>query len=126
MGGHRRRRGRHSCTASYVGGTFLVDGAGGDIWDRADAFRFVYQPVVGDATIVARVVAEDAMHVYAKAGVMFRDQFDPAAPHVILDMKPDGGVELMTRYARDESTIYVAGTAATRPEPAIESLRLWL
>src|SRR5262249_51601668 len=41
--------------ASYAGGTFTVTGAGVDIWDTSDQFRFVYQAVDGDAEVIARV-----------------------------------------------------------------------
>ena len=35
-------------------GQFTVAGAGADIWDTADAFRYVYQPLAGDGQIIAR------------------------------------------------------------------------
>ena len=41
--------------ASYASGTFSVTGAGVDIWDASDQFRFVYQTLDGDGEIVARV-----------------------------------------------------------------------
>ena len=41
--------------ASYASGTFSVSGAGADIWDTSDQFRFVYQTLNGDGEIVARV-----------------------------------------------------------------------
>jgi hypothetical protein len=100
-------------TSLDLNDTFYVAGAGADIWDNEDAFRFVYQQGQGDATIVARVVAEQATHMYAKAGVMFRERLDPGAVHVILDVKPDGGIELMTRHTAGESTFYVAGAIAS-------------
>ena len=40
---------------AYSGGVFTVNGSGADIEDNADAFNYVYQPLNGDATIVARV-----------------------------------------------------------------------
>jgi hypothetical protein len=44
-----------SATAS--GGTFTVAGAGADIWNAADAFRFVYTTLTGDGSIVAKVAS---------------------------------------------------------------------
>ncbi len=41
----------------FVGGSFIVQGNGSDIWDSADGFHFVYQPLNGDGQIVARVAA---------------------------------------------------------------------
>ncbi len=45
-------------SASYANGTFTVAGAGqGTMITAADGFHFVYQPLAGDGTIVARVVS---------------------------------------------------------------------
>ena len=49
----RRRRGRAATSARwpltgsafFSNGVFIVSGSGADIWDTADAFRFVYQPI---------------------------------------------------------------------------------
>ena len=59
--------------ASYAAGSFTLSGAGVDIWDVADQFRFVYQPLDGDGEIVARVESLQATDVWAKAGVMMRE-----------------------------------------------------
>src|SRR5207249_6713683 len=45
-------------SASYSSPTFTVQGSGGDIWGAADGFHYVYQPINGDAQIVARVTSE--------------------------------------------------------------------
>ncbi|HEY6943661.1 MAG TPA: S53 family peptidase, partial [Candidatus Acidoferrum sp.] len=45
-------------SASYSNGTFAVSGAGsGTMITSSDGFHFVYQPLNGDGTIVARVVS---------------------------------------------------------------------
>src|SRR5678816_2986328 len=46
-----------SGSASGSGESFGVTGAGDDIWNTADAFRFVYTALTGDAAIVARVTS---------------------------------------------------------------------
>ena len=90
--------------AGYVDGAFYVGGDGADIWGTADAFRFVYQPVAGDADIVARVIDEVAAHPFAKAAVMFRQSLDPSSLQVILDRKPD----LVLVYGDVNSTVAAA------------------
>src|SRR6266849_574513 len=40
--------------ASYASDVFTVKGAGAQIYGTADAFHFVYQPLSGDGTVVAR------------------------------------------------------------------------
>lgn len=103
-------------SASYGNGTFNIAGAGADIWGTADAFRYVYQSVNGDATIVARVASVQNTNAYAKAGVMLRESLAAGSAHVILDVRPDGNIEFMTRTSTNGSTSYLAG--ATKAPPA--------
>ena len=104
-----------SGSASYSSGRFTVTGAGADIWGTADAFRFVHQPLAGDGQIVARLTAMQNTHYYAKAGVMLRSGLTAGSAHVILDVKPDGAVEFMTRSSSGEATQYLAGASQAPP-----------
>jgi hypothetical protein len=101
-------------SATYSNGQFIVSGAGRDIWDNADGMFFVYRPL-GDGEIVARVLSEQNTHVYAKAGLDFRQTFAATSSHVTLDVKPDGGVEFMTRVADSAQTTFVASATASFP-----------
>src|SRR6185369_10564934 len=38
----------------YTQQTFLIQGSGGDIWDRKDAFHFAYTGVRGDGQLTIR------------------------------------------------------------------------
>jgi regulation of enolase protein 1 (concanavalin A-like superfamily) len=105
-----------SGSASYAGGTFTVKGAGADIWSTADAFQFVNQTLAGDGQIVARVVSLTNTNAYAKAGVMIRETTAANAAHVVLDVRPTGDVEFMTRTATGASTTWIA--AAVQPPAA--------
>ena len=49
-------------------GTFTIDASGTDIWDTADQFHFVYQPVSGDVQITARVDSQTVTNEWAKLG----------------------------------------------------------
>jgi hypothetical protein len=98
--------------AEHSNGSYIVHGDGGDIWGTADSFHFVYQPISNSGAVEARVVVQERTHQFAKAGVMLRSSIDPSSPSVVLDVKPDGGIEFMVRYARGEPTIFVAGAAA--------------
>src|SRR4029453_9929829 len=60
-------------SASFSGSTFTVSGAGADIWNTKDEFQFVYQPLQGDAEIVARVAPLRQRDPWAKAGVVSRE-----------------------------------------------------
>jgi hypothetical protein len=113
-------------SASFAGGTFAVSGAGANIWGTADAFQFVSQSfaasgVPGDdypvthAQVVARVTSMAPTNTFAKAGVMIRDSNDPGSAHVVLDVRPTGDVEFMTRSAAGGSTKYIGGVNVALP-----------
>ena len=93
---------------------WFAEGAGGDIWGTADSFLYAYQPL-RDGSVVTSVVSQSATHPFAKAGVMIRQTLDPGSPQVILDVKPDGGIEFMTRATPGGETTFIAGAAAVPP-----------
>jgi hypothetical protein len=101
--------------ASFASGTFTVDGAGADIWGTEDAFQFVSQPATSESTITARVTSLQHTHPYAKAGVMLRQSTTAGSAHVLLNLRPDGNVELLSRASNGAATSFVAGSAAAFP-----------
>jgi PKD repeat protein len=101
--------------ASFANGVFTVSGSGADIWDTADAFQYVYQPLAGDGEIVSRVTSIQNTDPFAKAGVMLRGTTDAGAVHVILDVRPDGNVEFMTRQSQGGTTTYLSGWIQAPP-----------
>ena len=94
-----------------------VEGAGTDIWGDADAFQMVQLPgpIVDHSALTYRVVSLDNTNVFAKAGVMFRDSTNPSAPSVILDARPDGGVEFMARLCGQCATTFLSGSRIVFP-----------
>jgi endonuclease/exonuclease/phosphatase family metal-dependent hydrolase/regulation of enolase protein 1 (concanavalin A-like superfamily) len=102
-------------TASESDGVFTIRGAGADIWGSADSFHFMSQPLSGNGEIVARVTSIENTHTYAKAGVMIRGALTAGSAHVILDVKPGGGLEFMSRNTNGGSTAFLAGAAASAP-----------
>jgi regulation of enolase protein 1 (concanavalin A-like superfamily) len=99
--------------ATFSSGTFDIKGSGDDIWGPADSFRFTYQPLASDGIIVARVDNVPTTHPSAKAGVMLRQSADASAAEVILDVKPDGGIEFMTRAVAGGDTEFIGGSFQT-------------
>jgi len=53
--------------------TFSVAGSGADIWETADAFHFLYQPLMGDGAVQARILTQQNTNPWAKAGGMIRE-----------------------------------------------------
>ena len=71
-------------SASYANGTFTVAGAGqGTFSTSSDGLHFVYQPLAGDGTMVARVVSLQGSSA-AQAGIMIRETLSASASHVFL------------------------------------------
>jgi len=104
-----------SGSATGSDGNFTVAGAGADIWGTADSFTYLYQPFSGDGSISATVNSIENTSPFAKAGVMIRASTAPDAANVILDVKPDGGIEFMARAADGAQTHFVNGTFSTLP-----------
>lgn len=103
-------------SATYTTGTFTVSGAGADVWGTADGFRFVYQTLSADGSIVARVVSQQPTHPAAKAGLMIRQGLTAGAAHVILDATPSAWTEFMTRAMAGGQTSYLTGASGGAPE----------
>ena len=103
-------------SASYSNGTFTVRGAGANIWGNADSFRYVYQQANGNLQMWARITSMQNTNPNAKAGVMLRESLAPNSAHVVLNIKPNGGIEFMTRSSTGAQTSYIAGSASGLPE----------
>jgi hypothetical protein len=85
-------------------GTWSEVGGGGDIWGRADAFRFVSQPLSGDGTVTARVTSQQDSDPSAKAGVMLRDSTEPGSAYYAVFVTPGHGVAVQWRASAGGSS----------------------
>jgi regulation of enolase protein 1 (concanavalin A-like superfamily) len=103
-------------SSAFDNGIYTIRGSGADIWGTADAFHFLYQSLDGDdGRIAARLISQDARNPFAKAGLMIRESTDADAAHVLLDVKPDGGIEFTTRRESGGSTIFIAEAMTSFP-----------
>jgi hypothetical protein len=68
----------------YNNGAMTIIGGGYDIWDVADNFFFVYQPLSTHGEISARLVRTDTVAAFDKAGIMIRQSLDSQSPNVSL------------------------------------------
>jgi RHS repeat-associated protein len=64
-------------SASYASGVFTVQASGTGIQGTADGMHFVYQPLSGDGSIVARIASSQGS--YTQAGVMIRETLNPGS-----------------------------------------------
>lgn len=84
-------------SSTHAIGTFTLRGAGADIWNKADAFHFMSQPMTGDCTIIARVLTVPNAHPWSKAGVMIRESLDAGSRHGMLVISPGNGASFQRR-----------------------------
>jgi predicted amidohydrolase/regulation of enolase protein 1 (concanavalin A-like superfamily) len=101
--------------ASGSDGRFTVQGSGADIWGSSDAFRFVYQPLTGDGTIVALVSALSNTDVWTKAGVMIRASLAAGSAHAIMAVSAAKGLAFQRRPSAGGTSISTSGSAAAAP-----------
>jgi len=102
-------------SASASGGTFTVAGAGTDIWNTADQFQFVYQPVTGDTQIVAWVASLQAVNVTSKAGIMIREALTGPAANAFISASGGNGWGFTRRLSAGGVTYQSAGSAGAAP-----------
>jgi len=89
-------------SASSQNGVFTVFGSGGDIWNTADQFHYVYQTLTGDGTIIAQVDYQQYTDPWAKSGVMIRQSLDADSPMVDAFVTPGNGVDFQWRASQGD------------------------
>lgn len=111
-----RRIGTTTGEASWNPALITVNGNGSDIWGTADRFYYLYVPVRGNATITARVRSVQNTHVWAKAGVMFREALTTTSKHVMAVVTPGKGLAMQYRASAGGLSANVALAAGAAPE----------
>jgi regulation of enolase protein 1 (concanavalin A-like superfamily) len=95
---------------SFLTGTFIERGSGADIGGKADAFHYIYQPLNGNGTIIARIVTQYNSDPSAKAGVMIRETLTAGSKYAAVVITPSNGIIFQRRTATNGTT---ANTTAT-------------
>jgi hypothetical protein len=102
-------------TATESTGVFTITGTGFDIGALADQFHYVYQPVAGNCTIIARVTSMAQADSWSKAGIMIRETLASASRNAKVVVTPSSGVAFQTRAATGGSTSNVQLTGVKAP-----------
>jgi len=72
---------------SETGGKMTLTGAGADIWNNSDEFTYAFKTLVGDGSLIARVVSiGPGTNTWAKGGVMIRDSINGGSTHAMMVM----------------------------------------
>jgi hypothetical protein len=105
--------------ASYTGGTFTVQAGGTDLWDTADAFHYVYQPLTGDGEIVADVtgLTVPTGSSWSLAAVMVREKLTPDSIHASMMITTDGKAKFRRRTSQGGTTLSDGPSAGTTYPP---------
>lgn len=89
---------------SVANGVYTITASGTDIWANADGFRYSYQPLSGDGTLVARVVSAVQTDDFTLAGVMIRESLTADSSHASMLVTPNGRAKFRYRAATGGST----------------------
>ena len=84
-------------------GVFELYGAGEDIWNSSDQFRFMNRKVSGDFEVSVTLDAMEDTETYTKAGLMVRQALSPDSATVLLTVFPGGGTQVAERDAAGEN-----------------------
>lgn len=102
-------------SASGTGNAFTVTGSGADIWGTADAFRFVYQAMSGDGTIVARVASVQHVADWTKAAVMMRAALTPGSMQAMMLVSANKGLAFQRRVTANGLSTNTSGGSGYAP-----------
>jgi beta-xylosidase len=102
-------------SAAYSNGMFTATGSGADIWNTADAFRYIYTTVSGNCTITAQVVSVQNVDPWTKAGVMIRSSLASNAPNAFVAVTPGNGVTWQYRSTTNGASYNVNTTGLSAP-----------
>ncbi len=101
--------------ATFTSGTFTIMGGGDDIWNQADAFHFAYRPWTNNCEIIARVVGLQPTDVWAKAGVMIRENTGAGSRHAMMVLTSGNGVSFQRRLVPNGNSFDTTTGSLTVP-----------
>ena len=84
-------------TIDDSGEVFTINTTGADIWNEADACRYLYRPMNGNGEIVARIDSFEHSDGWAKAGPMFRENLSANSRNAYICVTPGNGVSFQVR-----------------------------
>jgi YD repeat-containing protein len=105
-------------SATFSNGQFTVKGAGNTVGSSpstADQFHFVYQPLSGDGTIVARIIGEQGST--GQAGVMIRETLDTSSANAFTAYVPNNGYPFLLDRPSAGSSESNTSNSALAPLP---------
>ncbi len=102
-------------SATIVGDTITVRGAGTDVGGTSDQFQFLSREISGDLDIRVRVADLQYSHTGAKAGLMIRESFAGSASNAFIFVSADQELAFQWRSAANGQTAQAGGFEAGAP-----------
>jgi hypothetical protein len=110
-------RGNPADFVEHADGSITMSGAGADIYNTTDEFRFAYKQLSGDGSITARIDSLTDVDDWAKAGVMIREGLDAGNLQAHMIVSPRERTEWMYRDQILGNTTGPATDIGTTPFP---------
>jgi hypothetical protein len=102
-------------STTYSSGVYTVKAGGKDIWDTADQFHYLYQPLTGDGEIVARVRSLTYADPWSKTGVMIRESITAQSRHAMVVVSAGKGYAFQRRLETGQYSAHTSGGSGTAP-----------
>src|SRR5262245_60808281 len=102
-------------TAAFSPGLIAMSSSGAEVNGTTDQFSFLYRPITGDATVIARVSSFTNVDPFSQAGVMIRESTDPGARHAFVFVTGGNGVGFRRRLQTGGATEHTSGLAGAAP-----------
>ncbi len=94
-----------SVTYSAEKQTYVIEGAGSNIWFGSDEFQFLWKKMKGDFILTAEFeFVGKGVEAHRKTGWMIRQSIDPDAPHISAMVHGDGLTSLQYRHTKGGNT----------------------
>ena len=107
----------HAGDACFSNGVYTLTASGSDIWNTADGFHYLFQPVIANQSqLTIRVVSMDSSNSEAKIGIMYRQNLDAGSPYVFLNIIPAKRIFLQERISQSSDATR-SGTSVVEAVP---------
>jgi regulation of enolase protein 1 (concanavalin A-like superfamily) len=96
---------------------FVVRATGSDIWGNSDQFHYLYKPLAGDGSVMARVDGFNITDNWAKVGLMIRKSNTATSSHVSVVVTGKNGIVCQFRSADGGNSTNVPSEIAGADQP---------
>jgi hypothetical protein len=108
----------------YSSNIFTVNGSGASlVGATADQFRYVYQTMSGDGSIVAHVVKQSGTNVNGYAGIMIRETTATGSRYMLAARQGNGVALVRSRASTGGATTSINGSNLALPNYWLELVR---